>query len=190
MLSQLSRELHLWRLMHFSSNKLVRPCDRLESTFLVIATVLAAGSLTLGFMVGSETYANVNQVNQTALHEQQTRHSVTAVILESPKHSRDVVKATWTLPDGQAITGGIGSQSTDKPDARRTIWIDESGKPVDKPRTEGNAAAQAIAAGVVTGFAIVGLWAGVIFAVRTMGDRHRFKIWEAEWQSGAIDSHR
>lgn len=187
MLSTLSRELHLWRLMHLSSNRLVRPYDRVESFVLVIITLLAASSLTVGFMVGSETYDNVKK---TVLQEQQTRHSITAVVLETPKYSRDVVEATWTLPDGQVTTDGIESKSTDKPGARRTIWIDQSGKAVDKPRAVGNAVAQAIAAGLMAEVTLIGLWACVVFAVRTLGDRHRFKIWEAEWQSGAIHSHR
>ncbi|OZG29540.1 hypothetical protein BH683_008855 [Williamsia sp. 1138] len=187
MLSLLSRELHLWRLMHLSSNRLIRPYDRLESLIMLLATALAVCSLTIAFMVGSATYANDKQ---SVLLEQQSRHSVTATILGTAQESREPVSATWTSTDGRSVTGSVESKSADKPGVHRTIWIDQNGTPVDKPRAVGNAVAQAIAVGLTTGLAIVGVWLLLIFSVRTFGDKQRFAAWEAEWQAGAIDSTR
>ena len=79
MLRFLARELHCWRVMHASSNGLVRRADRLETATLVMLWIAALAGLMVALTVGGNTYA----AHKATIEHQEPRHSVSATIIRT-----------------------------------------------------------------------------------------------------------
>lgn len=186
MLRFLSRELHSWRLMHATSNRLVRPTDRVETLVLLTLWVSALAGLLIALTVGGNTYAT----HKATADVQGPRHSVSATVTTPPKQDDDPTIVVWRRPDGARVTAAVDAERTDRTGRVRIIWLDDQQRVADPPRT----ATDAVVEGVMAGLGVVMLtvlgWWGLVLLVRAAADRHRMRRWEAEWRDLDIDSHR
>ena len=109
MLRFLARELHCWRVMHASSNGLVRRADRLETATLVMLWIAALAGLMVALTVGGNTYA----AHKATIEHQGPRHSVSATII------RTSVEGIGEPRIGAPSAGvpGVGVPSADVPSA-------------------------------------------------------------------------
>ena len=109
MLRFLARELHCWRVMHASSNGLVRRADRLETATLVMLWIAALAGLMVALTVGGNTYA----AHKATIEHQGPRHSVSATII------RTSVEGVGEPRIGAPSAGvpGVGVPSADVPNA-------------------------------------------------------------------------
>ncbi|MDV6307577.1 hypothetical protein M0655_19580 [Gordonia amicalis] len=187
MLRFLSRELHSWRLMHASSNRLVRPTDRVETLVLLALWVSALAGLLVALTIGGNTYAT----HKAAVEVQGPRHSVSATVVTMPKPDDDSTIVAWRRPDGSRATAAVDTERHDRVGRVRIIWLDDEDKPADPPRTT---TTDAVVEGIMAGLGVVMLttlgWWGLVLLVRAAADRHRMRRWEAEWLEFDIDSHR
>ncbi|MDH3026935.1 hypothetical protein BJF87_18630 [Gordonia sp. CNJ-863] len=186
MLRFLARELHSWRMMHASSNRLVRPLDRLETTVLLALCVSALAGLLAALTVGGNTYA----AHKAAAEVQGPRHSVSATVITTPKQDDSPTIVAWRRPDGARLTAAVDSERQDRVGRVRLIWLDDEQRVADPPVTH----TDAVVEGVMAGLGVVMLtamgWWGLVLLVRAAADRHRMRRWEAEWLELDIDSHR
>ncbi|MHC3003473.1 Rv1733c family protein [Gordonia metallireducens] len=186
MLRFLSRELHSWRLMHASSNRLVRPMDRVESLVLVALLVSALAGVLVALTIGGNTYA----AHKAVAEVQGPRQSVSATVIATPRQDGDPTVVAWRRPDGARLTAEVDAERHDRVGRVRIIWLDDEQHVTDPPVTH----TDAVVEGVMAGLGVVMLtamgWWGLVLLVRAAADRHRMRRWEAEWREFDIDSHR
>jgi hypothetical protein len=165
-------------------NPLRRRLELAETT--VVACLLA------GFLIGAPITA------LTAAHltiaagqhdEHMARYRVHAVLLENSPvfytpYGRVAMAslARWTAPDGAVRSGLVTTGRADLAGATVTIWTSDSGWPVGPPLGEGKVMAQAVSAGlaapVILGGALLGLWALAQAAI----NRRRLAAWGDAWR--------
>ncbi|MEO9326983.1 Rv1733c family protein [Gordonia aurantiaca] len=190
MLRFLARELHMWRLMHASSNRLVRTTDRVETLVLGVLAIGALAGMLIALTVGADTYASHKEL----VDDQGPRHSVSATVvaMSGPEEDRQppTVTVEWKAPDGEKSTAEVPRDRLDRVGRERVVWLDEDGNVTDPPLTTTNAVVEGLLAGIgVAVLTILGVWALGAF-VRSVADRHRYRQWDVEWQELDIDSHR
>lgn len=194
MLRFLARELHSWRVMHASSNGLVRRGDRLETATLVMLWLAAVAGVMIALTIGGDTYA----AHKAAAEKQEPRHSVSATIIRTPGQGSDATGAgadtglttvAWQDPNGHRLTAAVDAEPLDSVGRVRVVWLDDSGSVVDPPVTTTDAVMEGLIAGAAVGTLVVLGWWGSTVLVRMVADQHRFRRWEAEWRQFDIDSH-
>ena len=195
MLRFLARELHSWRVMHASSNRLVRRGDRLETATLLVLWLAAIAGAMIALTVGGDTYA----AHKAAAENQEPRHSVSATIIRTSGPSgadqrgdgpgADHTTVAWQDPNGHRLTAAVDAEPLDSVGRVRTVWLDDSGTLVDPPVTTTDAVMEGLIAGAGVGMLVVFGWWGSTVLVRMVADRHRSRRWDAEWRQFDIDSH-
>lgn len=211
MLRFLARELHCWRVMHGSSNGLVRRADRLETATLVMLWIAALAGLMVALTVGGNTYA----AHKATIEHQEPRHSVSATIIRTsvegngeprigapsagvpgvgvpsadvPNDSQNTTVA-WQDPNGHRLTASVGAEPLDAVGRVRTVWLDDTGAVVGPPVTTTDAVMEGLIAGAGVVMLVVLVWWGSTVLVRLVADRHRSREWDAAWRQFDIDSH-
>lgn len=211
MLRFLARELHCWRVMHASSNGLVRRADRLETATLVMLWIAALAGLMVALTVGGNTYA----AHKATIEHQEPRHSVSATIIRTsvegvgeprigapsagvpgvgvpsadvPNDSQNTTVA-WQDPNGHRLTATVGAEPLDAVGRVRTVWLDDTGAVVGPPVTTTDAVMEGLIAGAGVVMLVVLVWWGSTVLVRLVADRHRSREWDAAWRQFDIDSH-
>ncbi|MFE0752156.1 hypothetical protein [Gordonia sp. NPDC058843] len=205
MLRFLARELHSWRVMHASSNGLVRRADRLETATLVMLWIASLAGMMIALTVGGDAYAT----HKAAIENQKPRHSVSATIIRTSGQSgggqsgggqsgtvqnstgrhTEYTTVAWQDPNGHRLTAGVGAEPLDSVGRVRTVWLDDSGSVVDPPVTMTDAVMEGLIAGAAVGMLVVLGWWGSTVVVRMVADQHRSRRWDAEWRQFDIDSH-
>ncbi|MGP3708786.1 Rv1733c family protein [Gordonia paraffinivorans] len=189
MLRFLARELHMWRLMHASSNGLVRTTDRVESLVLATVSLAALVGLMIALTVGADTYAS----HKEQVDAQEPRHSVSTTVVDIPVPTTDApphVVVEWKGADGGKSTAQIPRDRFDRIGRERVVWLDDEGEVVDPPLTTANAVVEAFLAGLAIIVITVLGWCGLTAFVRSLADRRRYRQWDLEWRELDIDSHR
>lgn len=211
MLRFLARELHCWRVMHASSNGLVRRADRLETATLVMLWIAALAGLMVALTVGGNTYA----AHKATIEHQEPRHSVSATIIRTsvegngeprigapsagvpgvgvpsadvPNDSQNTTVA-WQDPNGHRLTASVAAEPLDAVGRVRTVWLDDTGAVVGPPVTTTDAVMEGLIAGAGVVMLVVLVWWGSTVLVRLVADRHRSREWDAAWRQFDIDSH-
>ncbi|WP_206797009.1 hypothetical protein [Amycolatopsis sp. MtRt-6] len=153
---------------------------------VVLASLLAGvGAVLLGIGIHSAEAAESR--DQIA-----SRYEATAVLLADGPAPGTVgrsgtlgesgpAKAFWLTRDGQRHTGEVDAAAGTVAGNEIPVWLDGTGRPVDRPLTPISAAVDAVV--VATG-----LWVGVVFvlALAYRGlvfalDRFRLARWQREW---------
>jgi hypothetical protein len=90
--------------------------------------------------------------------------------------------ARWKAPDGSAHIGLVDCQSAARAGTIVTVWVSESGQPLDPPPPPGQETTRAalIAVAAFIGVGLVVMVAGLI--VVTAMNRRRLAAWEAGWR--------
>lgn len=186
MLTFLSRELRAWRIMHASSNRLVRPMDRLETTLLLVLSLVALLGLLVALTVGGDTYAT----SLARLDDQAPRHSVSAKVISVATQGDDATVVAWRNPAGHQVTETVDREELDRVGRTRVLWLDASGTLTEPPETVADAVMRGIGSGgAVAVVCALGWWVST-WIVRTLTDRHRARLWDRQWRDLDIDSHR
>ncbi len=185
MLRFLSRELHAWRFMHASSNRLVRPVDRLESALLLIVSLLSLAGLLIALTVGGDTSA----ARKASLDDQAPRYPVSAKVIGPPNRDDDRTAVAWNDSDGHRVTAAVDHEPLDRVGRTRQIWLDDSGAVADPPATTSDAVLQGIGTGCGVALVTALSWWGLTLTVRTFADRHRARMWDRQWRELDLGSH-
>jgi hypothetical protein len=159
-------------------NPLVRMSDRLEA--LAVLGVLLVALVALPLADRADTLVNDSGVH-TALQQTQTRHSVQALVVAGSGLPTDFgtpdVSVQWQ-EGTHTRTESVVSTATVQTGDRMTIWLDESGKVVAAPLTEGDAGLNAALAAATVWITIVACAAAAALLVRRALDRSRDRDWD------------
>ncbi|MEU6084469.1 hypothetical protein [Streptomyces sp. NPDC047108] len=186
----------IWR---WRRNPQRRRTDLLESWVALLAALLIAlGAPAVGLVVGSEVE---NALAQTVRTQNEHRHLVPATVVRPMKQppvdpdpetssARDAlhrVVATWKAPDGSVSTRPVGAPRAVTTGDRFRIWVDDHGRPVNRPMDESTADSHAALAGVGAGALTTGL---VEVARRLTVWRilhRRYDHWDRAWERAGQD---
>lgn len=182
--------LRRWgRLIWPFQNPLARGTDRLEGAVLIVVLLAALLLVPVMLVVGSLVRADLLASSE---REATTRHPATAVLLENAPVSstggypaavggKSYVLARWTRPDGGTAIAPVPAAQRLKAGAKVDIWLDRSGRLVDRPLSRADAdAGGALVA--LTGWltAMVGLTLTAT-GLHLLLVRRRSRAWDREW---------
>lgn len=179
-LTRLRRRLGLER------NELRRRVDRVQRMIALglLVVLLGAAPPVAAWAVSWSYEAGTRAENA----ERADRHQVVATVTSTggtgstgDRFIHETVQASWPGPEGKARVGTLPSWKNVKVGAHRTIWVDREGDPTVRPRPHSRTVTDAAYAGAaaVLGCAMPVLLAYIV--VRRRCDRHRDRMWEADW---------
>lgn len=166
----------------------MRRCDRIETCTTIVLTLFVLMMVPLAGAFGT---ARFSSLEQRTLSDLQSRHQVSAVIVEDPRpevlnastsapETRDYAQARWTT-DGAVHEAKILTNPGAKSGDTTNIWVDADGVLAAAPRTGTENAVLAIGAAVtVLAMSSAGsllVYLGVHWAV----SRNRMTLWDREW---------
>ncbi|MEV6315243.1 hypothetical protein [Streptomyces sp. NPDC051776] len=180
-------------------NPLRRRTDLFESWVALLAALFIA----VGAPAAVLTVASLVQdsLAQTVRAQNEHRHLVPATVVRllkqppvdpdpetsSARDARHRVVAAWTAPDGSVNTRPVGAPRAVTPGDRFRIWIDDHGRPVNRPMDESAAASHAALAGVGAG----ALTAGLVEGARRLAVwrilHRRYAEWDRAWERAGQD---
>jgi hypothetical protein len=171
-----------WLFSAATGNPLVRSVDRAEGW--LAAAFLAA---VIGAVPISVDFSQMVQASETKAIEAAaaTRHSVDAVAM-APSETRSQGAATTYWTHLQWFDTSAKHERTVKVPApmrsgdRTLVWVDNSGNLTSAPRTQADARAGGVGAGLMLWFVIAALAAGALRTMRRCLDRLRDRLWERD----------
>ncbi|MFG2193902.1 hypothetical protein [Streptomyces sp. NPDC048639] len=184
----------LWR-----RNPLRRPTDLLESWVALLAALfIAVGGPAAGLAVASLVQ---DSLVQSVRAQNEHRHLVAATVVRPVKQppvdpdpetssARDAlhrVVATWTAPDGSVNTRPVGAPRAVTPGDRFRLWIDDHGRPVNRPMDESTAGSHAALAGIGAGALSAGLVEGARRLTVWRILQRRYASWDRAWERAGQD---
>ena len=192
-----SRARRLGRLLRPGGNPLARGVDRAEGTIVLLFVLLALVLVPVMLTLGSLTYASFAEKSE---QQDRTRHETVAVLTEdAPAASmntrgtvgdgKSTVAARWQLPDGTTRTGSVDAADGSKAGAEVSVWLDESGDPVDPPMSTADVVSAGVLVAVLGWLAAAGLLAFTAWGLHHALDRRRYRAWEAQWARVEPDWH-
>ncbi|WP_441349469.1 Rv1733c family protein [Streptomyces sp. RKAG337] len=122
--------------------------------------------------------------------QQETRHAVSAVLLENapvsvPRVSgsgdRFPVKVRWSTPSGPARTGSAKVAADSPRGSTTTAWLGRSGQQTSPPMSRGQVASLTAVAATTGGVLAVVFLVTVRGLIRRAADRGRMAEWEQAW---------
>jgi hypothetical protein len=192
-----SLALRLARLLRPGRNPVARGVDRTEATAVILLVLLALVLVPVMLTLGSLTYANFAEHSE---QQARTWHKTVAVLTEDTSETSvgtrgEVVNATskvtarWQLPDGTTRTGLVDADDGLMAGAEVTVWLDESGNPVNPPMST----VESVGAGMLVAFfgwlIAVGLIALAGWGLHHVLDRRRYRAWDIQWARVEPDWH-
>jgi hypothetical protein len=165
----------------------VRPSDRAEARFVLLAIVVAVLAIPLAGAVGT----SVHDVRAKFYAEQAAaRHTVTATAMED---TTTVVRPDSVSFDVRARWNAAGANHIDtitwpkraKAGDREAIWVDAHGRQAPDPASPGRAGLDATGAAVSMWLVVVAAMVTFVYALRCRLDRIRFAAWDRVLQSPA-----
>jgi hypothetical protein len=168
-------------------NPLRRAADRAETLVLMLLAVLfLAGAPLAALAAGAWGHAAAQRAE---LAQQASRYQVTATIVRAPgapaAGSGDIMGeslASWTAPDGTAVSDQVGVSAGTRVGATATVWTTRSGQLVSRPMNDSQVASLADLAGVtgVAALAVALAASGVL--IRWWLNKRRMAGWDADWR--------
>lgn len=191
-----SQALRLARLLRPGRNPLARGADRVESAAVILFVLLAVVLVPVMLTLGSLTYASLGE--QSA-QQSRSRYETTAVLTEDAPEAtigthgevrgKTKVAARWQLRDGTIRTGPVEAEDGSKAGDEVSVWLDASGRPVSPPISTADVVGTGVLVAVAGWFSVVGLLGLGLWGLRRMVDRHRYRMWDAEWTRFEADWH-
>lgn len=176
-LTRLRRRLGLER------SELRRRVDRVQRAIAFALLVLLLGiAPPLAAWAASSSYeAGVRAEDAERADRRQVVATVTATGGTGDHYIHETVHATWQGENGESRVGTLPSWKDVKVGAQRKIWVDRDGNPAVRPRPHSRTVTDAAYAGTA---AVLGCALPVLVTyifVRRRCDRHRYRMWEADW---------
>ncbi|MEU7279875.1 hypothetical protein AB0A69_13980 [Streptomyces sp. NPDC045431] len=184
--------LGLWRWRH---NPLRRTTDLAEAwTAFAALLLICLVAPAVGWASSAATEASLQR---TARIQHEQRHPVTAEVMgpargyegspRAPEASaehrlREPVAARWTAQDGTVRTGIVtAARHTVEPGDTLRIWVDDRGRPVDRPMDADTVRDHAVLAGIGVAVGFAGLVEVARRAVVGQLTRRRYARLDQEW---------
>jgi hypothetical protein len=187
------RSGELWVLMQtrrlgFGGNPLRRRSDRLETTLLWCALIVALLMIPIGAATGNGVR---NSLDASSARQRAALHQVQAKTLESAEHEvasvpgdvLTILQVGYVDAQGAERQGYTSVVRGTKAGVDVTVWLDSSGNIVPAPRSTSDDAAFGATAGI---FTVLGSWLllwGLFRIARVPLDRRRLRAWDAEWST-------
>ncbi|MEU8796766.1 hypothetical protein [Spirillospora sp. NPDC048819] len=178
-LTRLRRRLGLER------SELRRRVDRVQRAIALALLVLLLGiAPPLAAWAASWSYEAGVRAEDA---ERANRHQVVATVTATggpgsgDRYIHETVHATWPGENGEPRVGTLPSWKDAKVGAQRKIWVDRDGNPAVRPRPHSRTVTDAAYAGAA---AVLGCGLPILVTyifVRRRCDRHRDRMWEADW---------
>lgn len=183
----------LRRRLGLEPSPLRRRVDRVQRAIALALLVILLGTAPLvAAWVASWSYeAGVRAEKAERADRQQVVATVTSIGTSSAgdPYLHETVQATWRGPGGENRVGTLPSWKGAEIGAKRTIWVDGSGDLTVRPRPHSRTVTDAAYAGTA---AAVGAGLPVLLVyvfVRNRCDRHRDRLWEADWARMDADAN-
>lgn len=182
--------LRRWgRLIWPFHNPLARGTDRLEGAILIVVLLAALLLVPIMLVVGSIVRADLLASSE---REAATRHPAVAVLLENAPVSstggypaavggKSYVLARWTRPDGGTVTAPVPAAHGLKAGAKVDIWLDRSGRLVDKPLSPADADAGGAFVAPAGWLAAMAGFTLTATGLHLLLVRRRNLLWDREW---------
>ncbi len=173
-----THEFHIrawWPLRLFTRNPLVRRSDRLEAVAILIATLSCLAAVAFAGAVGTAVY---DSHRHRYANEAQTRHRVTAVVVDNGAGS---VRAAWRA-DGADHTGRLHWADPVSMGDRIEIWLNQNGDEVTAPTPTWRAGADA----VIVGYTLLGGVVITAVSLLTFVFERLARVRDVQWDQ-AID---
>jgi hypothetical protein len=180
-------EFHLWAwwpLPLFTRNPLVRRSDRLGAAAILIAILICLPAVAFAGAVGTAVY---DSHHHRYVNEAQTRHRVTAVVVDNsaasdqPDTGAGTVRAAWRV-DGVDHAGRLRWADPVSVGGRIEIWVDQNGDEVAAPTPTWRAGADA----VVVGYTLLGGVVITTVSLLTFVFERLARVRDVQWDQ-AID---
>jgi hypothetical protein len=187
------RDIRATRLSRFvrgrrpDGNPLRRASDRLETALLAVLVVafLAAAPCT-ALASGGWAFARGHQaqlIEEASWHQVPARVLTVASQTSSGYADSPQAQATWTAPDGRAVTGEIAVPSGTAVGATVPLWTTNDGQLTDPPLQDAQVTNQAYFAAAFSVITLATLLAITGFLARRALDMRRMAAWDAEWRA-------
>jgi len=192
-----SQALRIARLLRPGRNPLGRGADRVEATVLVLSVLLAFVLVPVMLTFGSLTYSSLADQNAQQFRD---RYETVAILTEDAPDTagstrgesvggKSKVAARWQLRNGAARTGLVLAEDGSKAGAEVSVWLDESGRPMDPPLSAVDLIGAGVLVAVFGWLSAVGLLALGCWGLHHALDRRRFRAWDSEWDRVEPDWH-
>ena len=159
----------------FGRSPLIRISDRVEALVLVLTVVVALLAAPVAAAVGTAVHDSRSRLYT---EQAQTRHTVTATVIDSPARSDTItVRARWVAA-GAEHTGAVKAEPTVKPGDSIDIWVDKDGSHVGP--TVMSAVDEALMVAVGIWISVAGAAAVLCAGTRAVLDRVRLAGWQRE----------
>lgn len=169
-----------WVVRIFGRSPLVRRSDRVGVLLVLLAVVVSTIAVPVAGAVGTAVY---EAHSRTYAEQTQTRHPVTATVLEDRTVNLDnvtyTVSARWRV-DATEHTGSFSWSQFVKAGDLIDIWVDTDGTPVSAPTSTSQAGVDAVMAGITIWLSVVAASAALIVLVRWQLNRIHSADWDRE----------
>jgi len=187
----------LVRLSRPGGNPLSRGTDRAEAMVVILSVLFALVLVPVMLTFGSLTYASL--ADQSARQFRDRYETVAVLTANAPDTAgstrgeavggKSKVAARWQLRDGATRTGLVEADAGSKAGTEVSVWLDESGRPVDPPLSTVDLVGAGVLVAVFGWLGAVGLLAFGCWGLHRAFDRRRYRAWDSEWIRVAPDWH-
>lgn len=166
----------------FSRSPLIRTSDRIETAVVTLAVILVIFATACAGAMGTIIHDNQAQKYR---QQAQSRHTTVATAVDDsqisapPETAAFTVHARWRS-NGIEHSDTLGWASSVKAGEQLKIWVDDHGKPVNRPSPVERALFDALSAAVVGWLIVVAAAAQVVLVVRAHTTRMRDAQWERD----------
>lgn len=192
MIRTTSRPGRWWRQAPWSSNRLMRPSDRLLSSLVIAAFVVGTLAVPISAAVGTSVYASgrarIEQQHNTYRQWNGAVATASPVVPAIPMGpDTEIISATrkvvtWTM-NGTSRTEPLIAHYDARAGDTITVWTNDNGVQVQPPAETSTAAVDGVTAAIALFGAAVLAMRVLIFAARTIVDWHNDRMWDAEWKN-------
>jgi hypothetical protein len=169
-----------WVVRAFGRNPLVRRSDRVAVLLVLLAFVASIIAAAVAGAVGTAVY---DAHNRRYAEQAQTRHSVTATVLEDSTVILDTVtytvSARWRA-DATEHTGSFSWPQFVKAGDPIDIWVDSDGSAASAPAAGSHAGVDGVMAGMAIWLSVVAAAAALTVLVRWRLNRLHSADWDRE----------
>jgi hypothetical protein len=184
MLAIKTRTLGTIRYLRPDHNPLRRQVDRTHARIVIAFTAV---TMTAGPLVGAvAAQAAYDAGLRTERHQAATRHPVEATVLSVPSNAfrfsaDQKTTVRWRDATGALRSGLVPLRGGDDRGLRRTIWLDQAGRPASQPNSHTHTVVDAVVTSATSVSALCLLLGMSYLLLERRLDRRRSASWEQEW---------
>lgn len=198
LIRSITRPIRWWNQVPWSSNRLMRPSDRLLSSLIIAACAIGALGIPVSAAIGTSVYtsgrARIEQQYNTYRQWNGTVANTSPSVPSTPEIPANPIGAetkvagaarkvvTWTVNGNSRTEPVIAHFGAHAGDTIK-VWTNGNGDQVPPPPETSIAAVDGVAAAIVLYGATVFAMCMMISAARTMIGWHNDRMWDMEWKN-------